>query len=173
MKHTGFIALIVVAAGAVGAGAVLAQPGGKHGMKMTFEELDTDANGEISQAEIEAMKSARFKAADANGDGMLTLEEMQAHALQKAEAHAARMLDKMDANGDGSLSAEEMSKSHRSGHMFERMDADGSGSISKAEFEQARQHGMKQGHGRDGHGGNAAGHGDQAGAGHETETEQN
>ena len=50
MKNAGFIALIIAAAGTIGAGAVLAKgsPGG-HGFmgpQMTFEQLDADGSGE-------------------------------------------------------------------------------------------------------------------------------
>jgi len=149
MKNTGIIALIVASVGIVGAGAVLANSGpGRHGMNMSFEKLDADGNGEITQAEIDALKAGRFAAADSNGDGALSLEELQAQANKKAEQHAAAMLDRHDANGDGQLSQDELPKPRGSGHMFERMDADGNGSISKEEFDEARNHMRSNGRGK-------------------------
>ena len=141
MKKAAIIAVIITSAGVVGASAVLAKGGpGRQGMNMSFEEIDADGNGEITQAEIDGLKAARFAAADTNGDGALSLEELQAQGLKKAQERAARMMEKHDANGDGVLGQDELPKPRRSGHMLERIDADGSGSISKEEFEEARNH---------------------------------
>ncbi|WP_027259731.1 EF-hand domain-containing protein [Leisingera aquimarina] len=148
MKHVNFIAVIVAAAGVAAGGAALAKGYGHHGPKMSFEEIDTDGNGEVTKAEIQAMKEARFSKADADGDGKLTLDEMQAHAQARANERAARMLERFDKDGDGALSKDEMPQPRRAGRMFDRMDADGSGGISKEEFEEARaRHGGKRWHG--------------------------
>ncbi|TLP67904.1 calcium-binding protein [Parasedimentitalea maritima] len=149
MKKAGIFAVIAASAGLVGAGAVLANSGpGRQGMNMTFEKLDADGNGEITQAEVDGLKAARFAAADANGDGALSLEELQAQGMKKAEQRAAGMLERHDANGDGVLSQDELPKPRRSGHMFERMDADGNGTISKQEFEEARNQMSSNGMGK-------------------------
>ncbi|NSY40037.1 EF-hand domain-containing protein [Leisingera sp. ANG59] len=148
MKHVKFIAAIVAAAGMTAGSAALAKGFGHHGPKMSFEEIDTDGNGEVTKAEIQAMKDAHFAKADANGDGKLSLEEMQAQARERAGERAARMLERFDKDGDGALSKDEMPQPRRAGKMFDRMDADGSGGISKGEFEEARaRHGGKQWHG--------------------------
>ena len=69
MKSTSFIAVIVATSGLLGAGAALAKPGhGGFGPKMSFEELDTDRDGQVTQAELEAHKAARFAETDSNGD---------------------------------------------------------------------------------------------------------
>ncbi|MGR3760205.1 EF-hand domain-containing protein [Roseobacteraceae bacterium NS-SX3] len=141
MKHTNFIAVIVASASLIGAGAALAQPGfGPHGARMSFEEIDSDGNGEISKAEMEAVKEARFAAADANGDGKLSLEEMQAQGAKRAAERAERMLKRLDSDGDGALSLAELPSPRRHGDMFTRIDADGSGGVSKEEFEAMREH---------------------------------
>jgi len=149
MKKAAFIAVIVGTAGIIAAGAVLAKGGpGGPGMRMSFEEIDADGNGEVTQAEMDAIKAARFATADTNGDGALSLEELSAQAAERAAAHAERMLEKRDANGDGVLSPDEMTKSHRSGKMMDRFDTDGNGSISKAEFEEASNHMRQRGKGQ-------------------------
>ncbi|PCJ10568.1 MAG: calcium-binding protein [Rhodobacteraceae bacterium] len=149
MRKAAFIAVIVGSASLITAGAVLAKGGpGRHGMNMSFEEIDADGNGEITQAEMEMMKAARFAAADTDGDGALSLDELKAQGLKKVEQHAAAMLERHDANGDGMLSQDELPKPRRSGHMFEHMDADGNGAISKAEFDEARNHMRHRGMGK-------------------------
>ena len=115
---------------------------------MSFEEIDADGNGEITQAEMDAMKAARFAKVDANGDGALSIEELTAQGAQKAATRAEKMLERRDANGDGVLSADEMSKPERSGKMFDRFDADGSGAISKEEFEEASNQMHQRGKGK-------------------------
>lgn len=147
MKNAGFIALIVAAAGTIGAGAALAKGGpGGHGFKgarMTFEQLDADGSGEVTQAELEAAKEARFASADTNGDGKLSAEELQAQASADMADRTARMIERFDTDGDGALSQEEMPQPRRGGgaeRMLEHLDADGSGGISKEEFENGRKH---------------------------------
>jgi len=149
MKKAAFIAVIVGTASLIATGAVLAKGGpGGQGMRPSFEELDADGNGEITQAEMDAMKAARFAKVDTNGDGQLSLEELTARGVQKAATHAEKMLERRDANGDGVLSADELSKPHRSGKMFDRFDADGSGTISQEEFEEASNQMHQRGKGK-------------------------
>ncbi|HEV7311168.1 hypothetical protein [Sphingopyxis sp.] len=67
---------------------------------------------------------------DADGNGVLTRAEAQAHATQ--------MFAKMDANKDGKLDAADRAARHAKmqAKMFERLDANKDGSISKAEWDQ-------------------------------------
>ncbi|MDE4133813.1 EF-hand domain-containing protein [Phaeobacter sp. QD34_3] len=141
MKHSHFMAAIVAVAGLAGASAALAQPGaGHHGPRVTFEELDADGNGEVSKAEMEAHRTARFAATDTDGDGKLSAEEIIAEGHKRAEKRAAQMIERHDSDGDGALSQEELPMPGKHGDMFSRLDSDGSGAISKAEFEEMRMH---------------------------------
>lgn len=88
---------------------------------------------------------------DANGDGIVTKDEMQ--------AHSAQMFTRMDANGDGKLDAadrEARREAHRT-QMYDRLDADNNGQISRQEFmafehegKRGKHHGMvkRRGHHR-------------------------
>jgi Ca2+-binding EF-hand superfamily protein len=78
-----------------------------------FANLDTNHDGLITQdelraaaearrAEMKAKAAARFKAADANGDGLLSKEEATAIPM------LARRFDRLDTNQDGMLSPEEI-----------------------------------------------------------------
>lgn len=74
---------------------------------------------------------ARLKAADTNGDGLISKAEAQA-ALPHLYAH----FDQIDANHDGQISPEELHAAHqqRKNAMFDRMDANHDGMISRDEF---------------------------------------
>ncbi|MFS4582528.1 EF-hand domain-containing protein [Phaeobacter sp. C3_T13_0] len=167
MKHTKFIAAVVAVGALIGATGTYAKPwfGGKggHGPRISFEEMDSNGDGQITKSEMEGLRAARFAEADADGDGQLTLGEMEAAAQARAKTRAAKMLERMDANNDGSLSLEELPKPRRMGKMFDRVDANDDGAISKEEFETA------QAKFRDRRG---AGHKSRDGA-HGNETEQN
>ncbi|MQQ08860.1 calcium-binding protein [Epibacterium sp. SM1979] len=139
MKHITFIALIVTGASVLAAGAALAKPHGHHGPRASFEELDANGDGEVTQAEMEALRTRHFSAADTNGDGALSLEELTARAAERAQDRAERMLEKLDANNDGVLSTDEMPQPRNPGKQFARLDADNSGGISKEEFDTARE----------------------------------
>jgi len=131
-------------------------PGKGHGPAALFERFDTNGDGTITKAEVEAAAAARFTEADSNGDGVLSAEEMTAaaegrRANRRAERIAKR-IEMHDANGDGMLSLEEVTAAAgdgRANKMFEHLDTDGDGTITKAEAEAAKP--MRRG-GRGWHG---------------------
>jgi Ca2+-binding EF-hand superfamily protein len=68
---------------------------------------------------------------DADGDGVISLQEFQ--------AAGDAMFAQLDADGDGRISAEEFAAfERRHARGFARMDADGDGYVTKAEFDDAR-----------------------------------
>ena len=118
------------------AGAVQAQ--GQRGGP-DFATLDADGDGILTQEEMESRGAARFAEADTDGDGGLSADELTAAAAARAAERTARMLERLDTNGDGLLQQTEMQpRGDRAGKMFERMDTDGDGGISEAEFDAAR-----------------------------------
>jgi hypothetical protein len=52
-------------------------PGGAGMMRMMIVMLDTDGDGMLSLEEVQAMHARMFKAMDTNKDGRLTAEEIQ------------------------------------------------------------------------------------------------
>jgi EF hand len=124
-----------------------------------FDAIDTDKDGNLSQAELAAHRAAQFAAADTNGDGMLGPEELtawhEARMTAMLQERSARMIWRMDDNGDGSLSAEEMGEGPVE-ERFARIDTDDDGMISKAEAEAAgerfAEHRKRRGHGMMGEG---------------------
>lgn len=87
---------------------------GGHGGKI-FEMLDTDKDGAVSAAEMQARSEERFTQADADGDGYVTAEEMtKAHEAMRAQWQERRagMMEEgfttADADGDGKVTLQEM-----------------------------------------------------------------
>jgi Ca2+-binding EF-hand superfamily protein len=145
---------------ALAAGPDGMMPRGERGAQM-FQQFDTDGDGNITRAEIDAAAAARFAAADTDGDGFLSAEELAAHAAaMQAERHAAgsqRMMERLDADKDGKVSAAEMA-AHSPARMFDRLDADEDGAITRDEMAGTR---MMHGHGDRQHAGKMRGdHGD-------------
>jgi len=111
MKTTYLIAgVLAVSLGAGIASVAVANQGGHN--RPSFEMLDADKDGKLTQAELDAHKAQEFAKADVNADGMLSSEEMLARAkAQQGERMANRvnmMIERMDTDKDGMLSASEM-----------------------------------------------------------------
>ena len=141
MKNTVFLGLIAATAIAIAGGSALAR-GGLHGAPVDFETLDSNGDGQITLEEMQAERAARVARADTDGDGFLTQEELEAAASERAAAFASRMIERLDADEDGRLSAEEMQKperAERAERRFDRVDTNDDGAISQAEFDAARE----------------------------------
>ncbi|WP_278070435.1 EF-hand domain-containing protein [Brevundimonas sanguinis] len=61
----------------------------------------------ISQADFVQRRVERLRAADANGDGQVTAEEMRGHAQARRAERRAAQFDRLDADKDGSISRAE------------------------------------------------------------------
>src|SRR5574338_1241161 len=124
---------LLIAAGlflAAGTGAALAQGHGPGGMLMA---ADANHDGNISRAEFDAARAARFAQMDANHDGSLQASERPqwgggAQPTGATPAGAQRG----DTNGDGVISRAEYDA--QAGRMFDRLDADHNGTITQAEI---------------------------------------
>ena len=145
MKRTAFILVVALAATAVTSVSAVAR-----GQGPDFSTLDTDGNGELTREELQDRGAARFDAAVAIGDVLLSQAELEAQAAARAADRAARMIERMDANGDGQLSPQELTERRNAGRIFDRMDADDSGTITQAEFDAARERFRERRGGRNG-----------------------
>ena len=164
MKNSLKLTLLAATLGATAlAGAAYAFPGGKGGMTPpSFEEMDANGDGVVTADELEALGASQFAALDTDGNGVISAEELTAMMQERAAGRMAkgveRMIEKMDQDGDGALSADEMPGPDMS-KMLGHVDSDGDGAISADEFEAAKeQRGERGGTGkRSGHG--EGGHG--------------
>ncbi|KMK68104.1 EF-hand domain-containing protein [Puniceibacterium sp. IMCC21224] len=87
---------------------------------LMFDEMDTNGDGEITLDEIEAQGAARFATADTDGDGLLSADELAAQAqARKAERMAAREAEMTE-------------------RMIERRDANDDGMLSPEEMQGRR-----------------------------------
>jgi len=144
--------IITIALGAtatvlvISAGAYAKGQGMMGQERPSFTELDSDGDGSLSIAEIQARANARFAAMDSNGDGVISADEnaaaMAEKAGERAEMMFTRLLEWRDSDGDGALSQQEMGN-NRAERMFSRADANSDGVISAEEYEQAQERGPR------------------------------
>jgi len=119
--------------------------GGPQAAQMLMS-YDTDGDGNITQDEIDAFRTARLAEFDADGNGTLSLEEYQALWL---DAYRERMVDNFqrhDDDGDGIVTLEEFSEDQA--NMVARMDRNGDGVLNADDRPERGERG-----GRDGRGG--------------------
>ncbi len=131
-------------------------PGGNRGMERpAFSELDLNGDGQLTLEELEGQAEARFASHDTDGDGLLSRDELVASAMERVEAGVDARLERFDDNEDGMLSANELDDIRPRGpnpeRMFGRMDADDDGIVTEAEFEEAAAQMGQRRHGQ-GHG---------------------
>ncbi len=146
-----FLLTSAVVSGLVVAGSASAFGGPMGpGERPSFAQLDTDGDGKVTVAELNAFPAARaaerFKTGDANADGQLSKEELAAsfEMMRAAEdlARAADMIARIDSDKNGSLSQAEMDAMMAQGpmkgapgaQMMEMADTDKDGAISEQEF---------------------------------------
>lgn len=146
MKTSKFATGVAVVAILFTAGAVLAKPG-ERSMRMSFEQIDANADGQITRAEIDDLRAERFAKVDADGDGGLSLDELTREATENAADRAEKMMKRLDANADGTLSPEELGGASRATRLFDRVDRNDDGIVTKAEFDAAKER-MKERYGK-------------------------
>jgi Ca2+-binding EF-hand superfamily protein len=106
-----------------------------------------DANGDgiVTREEMLAEVDARFAKLDANKDGKITHEERQVFA--EGSPRGGRMMGRTDANGDGTITLEEQRA--QANKRFDRIDTNHDGKIDQAERDAAMQRMMSMRGGRD------------------------
>jgi len=106
-----------------------------------WKQWDANGDGRLSREEVANAPrlSQQFDTIDANHDGFITVEEMQA-ARQAHHAGHGRGdgWKKWDANGDGRLSRDEVANAPRLSQQFDAIDANHDGFLTAEELQAAR-----------------------------------
>lgn len=92
-----------------------------------METFDTDGNGVVTQAEIDAVRAGELAEYDANGDGQLNLEEYTAYWTARMFERIVDAFQELDANGDGNVTMEEWNAGI--GNIVARLDQDGDAAL--------------------------------------------
>jgi len=111
--------------------------------------FDQNGDGQLQVSELPERAKARLGKADADGNGVITVEELGQHKQQRQ----AERFAKSDANGDGKLTESEVGAPRWS--RMSVADADGDGAVTAEELQQAHQQGKlgPRGSGKGRHGG--------------------
>jgi Ca2+-binding EF-hand superfamily protein len=108
-------------------------------------DMDADADGKFSEAELSAALAKRATNMDANSDGFIDSVEVEAyHVARKAErreARFARMSESLDANNDGKLSVDEFAAGAHDRMM--KRDRNGDGVIERGEGRGGQRRGQR------------------------------
>ncbi|MGV8839651.1 MAG: EF-hand domain-containing protein [Bauldia sp.] len=99
-----------------------------------METFDTDGNGVVTQAEIDAVRAGELAEYDANGDGQLNLEEYTAYWTAQMLERIVDAFQELDANGDGNVTAEEWNAGI--GNIVARLDQDGDAALGPTDVPQ-------------------------------------
>ncbi len=117
-----------------------AQLGGRMGGGADwFGEADANRDGVVTLEEFRAYRAGNFDKLDRNGDGAISPADFPRLAKLRPDAYQrlTSALEGADSNGDGAISRSEMANSRPV--MFTLADADHDGRVTQAEFDAARE----------------------------------
>ena len=125
-------------------------PGGQGGQgQMLLRLFDKNKDGQISEREWAAV----FNTIDADGDGILSKDELAEARDEVREENQKRMFERFDEDGDGVITKDEFPGPDQ---RFDKIDADGDGKITPEELADAHKKAaemMKKNAGKKGQGG--------------------
>lgn len=141
--------ILAMVASSILVSPVLAQETSKAATdKAAVESTAKPERGPIDLAKFSRMEE--LKAADTNGDGILSREEIEAHALKMIVKRTAdRMERRLDVNGDGKISLAAIEK--KRAERFAELDKNKDGKLDRGELKAAKHHMKGERHGKGEH----------------------
>jgi Ca2+-binding EF-hand superfamily protein len=114
-----------------------AMNGEGHGRGGFLRRMDANGDGKISLAEMQQGQAAMFARVDTNGDGKIDGAELDALPNERM----AERLEKADLNKDGTITRVEYDQAtaRSSAERFKRMDKNGDGVVDAAEMKAAME----------------------------------
>ncbi len=116
---------------------------GRHAMEL-FERFDTNADGIVTQQEIDQTRSSLVAKFDADSDGKLSLKEYEGLWLEFMRERMVDRFQNLDRDGDAIVTAEEFASPMK--NIVGRIDRDDDGKITRKEIEGMRGRGHHGGH---------------------------
>lgn len=117
--------------------------------RFDLKAFDTDGDGTVTLAEIQEKRRAEAAGLDADGDGKISADELVAFEMNRlrpgVEARVAARIKALDSDGDGLLSAAELAMAPGPMMMFDRLDANSDGAISADELRDGHRKMMRGG----------------------------
>ena len=109
---------------------------------------DTNGDGKITIAEINADQARMFTALDVDGDKSMSVEEIRRRGRSLQIYRTTTLFDLLDTNGDGKLSVAEIQAPSK--RWFKRYDENGNGILEADEIADSHHRGGRRGgrHGR-------------------------
>jgi len=101
-------------------------------MESMLMPMDSDKDGSVSRAEIEAGTAAKAAEVDADKDGNITADEVIAYREKQRLQRVADEVKAMDSDGDGKVSVTEYEAAQV--WRLARLDRDGNGTIDPEEL---------------------------------------
>ncbi len=114
----------------------------QHARGEGWKKLDANGDGKLGRDEVAGAPrlSQQFDALDANKDGFLTAEELQAARHGRGFGGSGPGFARLDADGDSRISREEAANAPRLTQEFDAIDANKDGFLTVEELQAARGH---------------------------------
>lgn len=106
-----------------------------------LERFDANGDGVLTKDELPERAQQRFERMDANGDGQVSRDELGRRGGGERDPEAR--FKRHDANGDGLLSVDELPE-ERGVRMIEKLDQDGDGALSREEVAAGERRGRER-----------------------------